>query len=127
MLADHAPMPTLATADLARAREFYEGTLGFTPADDVAEGVLYRAGNSSFLVYPSSFAGTNKATSMSFNVPSGDFEAIVGDLRGKGVDFDTFDLPVGTWTDGVADFGNGMKGVWFTDPDGNILNVDTMG
>ena len=84
MLADHAPMPTLATADLARAREFYEGTLGFTPADDVAEGLLYRAGNSSFLVYPTSFAGTNKATSMSFNVPSGDFEAIVGDLRGKG-------------------------------------------
>lgn len=125
MLADYAPIPTLGTADLARAREFYEGTLGLTPGKDAPEGVLYDAGNSSFLVYPSSFAGTNKATAMSFSVPDSAFDEIVAELRSKGVEFLTFEMP-GTWLDGVADFGNGMKGVWFTDPDGNILNVDSM-
>lgn len=127
MLADHTPIPTLGTADLPRAREFYEGTLGFTPGPDAPEGVLYQAGSSSFLVYPSGFAGTNKATAMSFTVSTDEFDGVVADLRGKGVAFLSFDLPVGSWADGVADFGNGVKGVWFTDPDGNILNVDAMG
>lgn len=127
MLADHAPMPTLGTADLPRAREFYERTLGFTPDNDVPDGVIYHAGKGSFLVYPSGFAGTNQATAMSFMVPAAEFDAIVADLRGKQVEFRTFEIPGGNWTDGVADFGDGMKGVWFTDPDGNILNVDSMG
>ena len=127
MLADHAPIPTLGTADLQRARAFYEGTLGFTPDDEVPEGVLYHAGDGSFLVYPSGFAGTNKATAMSFTVPAADFDAIVTELRGKQVSFLTFDLPEGGWDDGVAEFPDGMKGVWFTDPDGTILNVDATG
>lgn len=127
MLTDHTPVPTIAVADLARAREFYEATLGFVPSDGVPDGVLYESGGGRFLVYPSAFAGTSKATSMSFQVPDADFDALVTDLRGKGVGFLTFDLPPGAgWADGVADFGAGMRGVWFTDPDGNILNVDTL-
>ncbi len=126
MLADYAPVPTIAVADLARAREFYEGTLGFAP-DDASDGVLYRSGSGHFLVYPSAHAGTNRATAMSFQVPGADFDPLVADLRGRGVEFDTFDLPPGaSWVDGVADFGGGARGVWFTDPDGNILNADTM-
>lgn len=126
MLADYAPFPTIAVADLARAREFYEGTLGFPPAEDSVEGAFYRIGTGGFLVYPSSFAGTNRATAMSFQVPEGEFDALVADLRGRGVGFLTFELPEGAvWKDGVADFGASGRGVWFTDPDGNILNADT--
>ncbi|MGB8021415.1 MAG: hypothetical protein WCF04_09335, partial [Candidatus Nanopelagicales bacterium] len=75
MLADYAPIPTLAVADLERARTFYEGVLQLTPQGDVPEGVLYPAGSGAFLVYPSSFAGTNKATAMAFQVPPAAFDA----------------------------------------------------
>ena len=62
MLADHAAIPVLAVTDLDRAREFYEGTLGFSSGPEVPDGVIYRTSNGGFLVYPSAYAGTNKAT-----------------------------------------------------------------
>jgi catechol 2,3-dioxygenase-like lactoylglutathione lyase family enzyme len=127
MLADFAPIPTVAVTDLPRAQEFYEGVLGFSQDRDAPDGVMYRAGSGSFLVYPSSFAGSNKATYMSFQVPGDAFDDLVAGLRSKSVEFLTFETPVGTWSDGVADFGDGARAVWFTDPDGNILNIDTVG
>ncbi len=119
MLSDYNAIPTLAVADLDKARAFYEGATG-----DVPEGVLYSAGSGSFLVYPSPFAGTNKATAVSFQVPPEAFDAEVEALRAKGVTFLTFDMPDGTWEDGVANIEGMGKFVWFEDPDGNILNVE---
>lgn len=127
MLADHAPIPTLGVADLDRARAFYEGVLQFAPKNDVPEGVMYAAGSGAFLVYPSSFAGTNKATAMSFQVAPDVFDAEVATLRAGGVTFQTFEMPGVTWDDGVASFEGQGKAVWFEDPDGNILNIDAMG
>lgn len=124
MLSDFVPIPTLAVADLDRARRYYEGTLGFAPGPDTAGGVMYAAGGSSFLVYPSSYAGTNKATALSFQIPEGAFDAEVADLRARGVEFQTFDAEGLTWDDGVATF-DGTRSAWFEDPDGNILNVET--
>jgi len=123
MLAEFTAMPVLAVTDLDRARHFYEDTLGFTSTGDVPEGVVYRAGDTSFLVYPSSYAGTNKATAVSFQVPTHRFDAEVTELRGRGVAFQTFELDGVEWTDGVADFG-GTHAVWFADPDGNVLNAE---
>lgn len=124
MLSDYNAIPTLAVADLDKARAFYEGVLLMTPTGDVPEGVLYSAGSGSFLVYPSPFAGTNKATAVSFQVPPEAFDAEVEALRAKGVTFLTFDMPDGTWEDGVANIEGMGKFVWFEDPDGNILNVE---
>ena len=124
MLADHDAMPTLAVTDLARARQFYEEVLGFAPQGDVPDGVVYRSGSTSFLVYPSSFAGTNKATAISFQVPVDGFDAEVAALRAKGLTFQTFEVEGITWDDGVASWGEG-RSLWFEDPDGNILNVES--
>lgn len=127
MLADYAPVATLAVKDLQRAREFYEGVLGFAPNTDAPDGVFYAAGSGSFFVYPSGYAGTNKATSMSFQVPEGSFDSEVDALRGKGVSFQTFEMDGISWDDGVATFGDGgYRAVWFEDPDGNILNLDSV-
>ena len=126
MLGDHDPVATLAVKDLQVARDFYEGVLGLTPGGDVPDGVLYSAGSGSFLVYPSSYAGTNKATALSFQVPADAFDAEVSALRDKGVTFQSFEAEGLTWDDGVASFGDRYRGVWFADPDGNILNVDTV-
>lgn len=121
MLSDYTPMPSLATSDPERSRSFYEGTLGFAPGQAGADGVLYQAGSGAFLVYQSSFAGTNKATAMSFTVTDG-FDEEVQRLRDAGISFDTFDYDGIDWQDGVAVMGD-AKSVWFTDPDGNILNL----
>ncbi len=124
MLADYPPVPTLAVSDVDRARAFYEGTLGFTPRDDAPEGVMYHAGSGLFLVYPSSYAGTNQATAISFPVPGDRFDAEVSALREKGIEFLTFEMEGLVWADGVATMGS-TRAVWFTDPDGNIHTVET--
>ncbi|HEY3437895.1 MAG TPA: VOC family protein [Actinotalea sp.] len=123
MLSAFPAMPVLAVTDLDRARTFYEGTLGLSSAGPTIEGVIYDAGGVRLLVYPSSYAGTNKATAMSFDVPWDSFAAEVENLRLKGVQFQTFDMEGLTWNDGVAE-GDGMRSVWFADPDGNVLNVE---
>ncbi|RYV52046.1 VOC family protein [Pengzhenrongella frigida] len=124
MLADYLPIPAIAVKDLERARAFYEGTLGFSPAGDVPDGVMYRAGNSGFLVYPSEYAGTNKATAMSFQVTPGAFDDEVAALRAKGLSFQTFDIDGLVWDGDVAIMGD-AKAVWFADPDGNVLNLES--
>ncbi len=122
MLSDVTAMPTLPTADLDRARAFYEGVLGFVPGDDLPEGVRYRAGHGAVLVYPSQYAGTNQATALGFEVDPDRFDEEVSALRAAGVSFDTFEWEGVVWEDGVASM-EGGKAVWFRDPDGNILNL----
>lgn len=129
MLSDHPAMPCLAVRDLGRARQFYEQTLGFhavdvpgfTDADEMI-GVVYGTRSGGMLVYPSSFAGTNRATAVTFQVADEEFEQEIAALRSGGVEFQTFELPSGEWQDGVLTDGP-MRSVWFADPDGNILNV----
>lgn len=125
MLSDHTAIPVIAVTDMDRARAFYEGTLGFTTAGDVPDGVVYRTSNGGFLVYPSAYAGTNRATAVSFQLPADAFDTEVDALRAAGIELQTFDLPGdATWTDGVLSDGT-MKAAWFADPDGNVLNVET--
>lgn len=126
MLGDHSPTATIAVKDLATARDFYENTLGATPRNENSEGIIYGAGAGSFFVYRSEFAGSNKATAMSFMISEEAFDTEVAALRDKGVSFQTFDAPGLEWNDGVATMDDGQfKSVWFTDPDGNILNIDS--
>jgi catechol 2,3-dioxygenase-like lactoylglutathione lyase family enzyme len=123
MLSQHTPAATLPTADLPRARSFYEGTLGLTQQREGMGGVSYTCGDGMVFVYESEYAGTNKATAVTFEVPMSAFDAEVRALREKGVMFMTFDAQGLEWNEGVASIGDAMKAVWFTDPDGNILNV----
>ena len=77
------------------------------------------------LVYPSEYAGTNQATAATWAVGD-DFEAIVQDLKTKGVPFEHYDdLPETTREGDVHAMGD-LKGVWFKDPDGNILSLIDM-
>src|SRR6187397_13908 len=113
MLSAHPAIPVLAVTDVERAHAFYEGTLGFTHGDDeVPEGVLYATANGGFLVYPSAYAGTNKATAISFQLPPDVFDAEVAVLRAAGVELQTFDVPEGEWVDGVLTSGS-TKAAWF--------------
>jgi catechol 2,3-dioxygenase-like lactoylglutathione lyase family enzyme len=123
MFSDLQPAATLPAADLAKARSFYEDTLGLTP--NVSDfGVTYTCGGGTLFLYESAYAGTNKATAVSFQAAEDAFDNEIQDLRQKGISFMTFDIEGMEWNDGVAVAGP-VKSVWFTDPDGNILNVST--
>jgi len=124
MLSQHTPVATLPTRDLAKARAFYEDRLGFTPERESVAGVSYKSGDAMVFVYQSEYAGTNKATAVSFDVPLPAFDDEVQALREKGVSFMTFEAEGLEWNEGVASMmGEDMKSVWFTDPDGNVINV----
>jgi catechol 2,3-dioxygenase-like lactoylglutathione lyase family enzyme len=111
---------TLPVADLARAKDFYENTLGFKAEEENPAGVLYRVGESLVFVYSSQFAGTNQATAATLEVE--DLDATVGELRRRGVAFEEYDMPGLKTEDGIAEM-EGERGAWFKDPDGNIIAV----
>jgi len=121
MLGNKDAGATLAVSDIDRARDFYENTLGLTAIQEDPGGILYKSGNSVVLVYPSEFAGTNKATAASWAVGE-DFDAVVQDLTAKGTTFEHYDLPDTTREGDIHTTGD-FRAVWFKDPDGNILNV----
>jgi catechol 2,3-dioxygenase-like lactoylglutathione lyase family enzyme len=110
---------TIAVKKIAPAKKFYEGTLGLKPMPAEETGVQgYKSGNSSVLVYESLYAGTNKATAATWAVEN--LEAVVRDLKAKGVRFEHYDFPGATRQGDVHSTGK-TKAAWFKDPDGNIL------
>src|ERR1700682_60034 len=93
MLGKFDAMPTIAVKDLNAARKFYEQTLGLEPVQSEQMGVAgYKSGKSKLLVYQSSFAGTNKATAVTWAVGDA-LESIVNGLKAKGVKFEHYDFP----------------------------------
>ena len=122
MLGDKDAAATLAVSDLQAARDFYEHTLGLQVVQEPPGSVLYKSGSSVVLVYPSEYAGTNKATAASWAVGE-DFDAIVQDLKAKGVSFEQYDDLPDTTREGDVHLMGDLKAVWFKDPDGNILNL----
>src|SRR5205085_866505 len=112
----------VAVKNLDVAKKFYEGTLGLKPVHvEGGELIVYKSGNTTLNVYRSQYAGTNKATAVTWSV--GDKIAdVVGALRAKGVTFEHYDMP-GMKVEGDLHICGDMKVAWFKDPDGNILNV----
>ncbi len=115
-------MATIGVKDLKVARKFYEGTLGLKPVRTEETGVIgYKSGNSSILVYESRYAGTNKATAVTW-VVGDSLENIVSGLKAKGVAFEHYDMP-GMTRKGDIHVAGKMKNAWFKDPDGNIHSL----
>jgi len=121
MLRDTDAVATLAVKDLQAAAKFYERTLGLsraaTEGDEVA---VFESGDTKINVYRSSFAGTNKATALTWVVD--DVEDVVRTLKAKGVTFEHYDLPE-MRREGDIHIAGDIKVAWFKDPDGNILSV----
>ncbi|MER8499898.1 MULTISPECIES: VOC family protein [unclassified Mesorhizobium] len=122
MLANSNATANLAVKDLAKARAFYEGTLGLKEVhNEGGELIVYESGDTAINVYRSNFAGTNKATAVTWTVGD-ELGKIVKALKSKGVAFEHYDMP-GLALEGDVHVGQGMKVAWFKDPDGNILNL----
>jgi catechol 2,3-dioxygenase-like lactoylglutathione lyase family enzyme len=112
---------TIAVKDLKSARKFYEGTLGLYVEDARnPEAVTYTSGESRLFVYRSEFAGTNKATAVTWI--SKDLDAVAAGLKARGVAFEHYDFP-NMKREGDVHVAGSMRAAWFKDPDGNILAI----
>jgi len=107
--------------DVARARRFYEGKLGFRPKQEVAGGVVYEFGErTACFLYSTPNAGTSLASQAFWQVD--DAEREVAELKARGVMFEDYDLPGEKSPSGVISAG-GAKAAWFKDTEGNILAI----
>jgi predicted enzyme related to lactoylglutathione lyase len=92
MLANCTVQTTIPYLDYNRARQFYEDVLGFTPSQEVPGGVAYECGSgTSFVLYPSQFAGTAQNTAMGFL--TNDIEGEISSLQSRGIVFEEYNLP----------------------------------
>ena len=114
----------LPAEDLDRSRSFYHDTLGLE-VSEVSSGrqfFIHSGEGTKVLVYerPRTVA---EHTVLSFVVD--DVRATVAELRSRGVRFEEYDMPGLVTTDAIAEYSDGW-GAWFTDTEGNIVNIAQM-
>jgi catechol 2,3-dioxygenase-like lactoylglutathione lyase family enzyme len=124
MLRDMDATAMLPVRDIRVARDFYEGKLGLEPVGEDQDGMIrYRSGDSTIFAYESQYAGTNQGNALAWSVGD-EFDKIFEDLDAHGVSFEHYDLP-GLTLEGDVHVGDGFKAIWFEDPDGNILHINS--
>lgn len=120
MLQDAPLYAYIPAKDLARARNFYEGKLGFKPKEVTAGGVTYEfARQTACFLYPTPNAGTSKASQAFWQVD--DIVRVVKELKARGIQLEKYDIP-GMDADGILTEG-GARAAWFKDSEANIMAV----
>jgi catechol 2,3-dioxygenase-like lactoylglutathione lyase family enzyme len=119
----------LPAKDLDRARRFYSEKLGLEPVDERPGGLLYRGASGEFAIFLSAGESPGTFTQMGWEVD--DIEAVVAELRSRGVEFEEVDVPGLKTVDGIAEVeGNypsknssGERAAWFRDSEGNLIGM----
>jgi len=118
----------LPARDLGRAKAFYAEKLGIEPVEERPGGLRYECGGGRFSLFLSAGAASGDHTQMAWEVD--DIEAVVGELRGRGVVFEEVDGPGMRTVAGIADIdgnypsaGSGERAAWFRDSEGNLLGI----
>jgi len=126
MLSDYAVHPSLATGNVARAREWYAERLGLEPFLTFPSLLAYKVGQTVFTIFETPAAHTAKNTVALWRVA--DLRVEVGDLRSRGVVFEEQDFGGDERTiDGVMTTTDPNVGTvlnaWFRDGDGNWIGM----
>ena len=120
MLASGKLAGFLATTDYDKAREFYEGKLGFEFVRLDQYALVMRVGGHSIRISKIPNFTPRQGTVLGWEVT--DIVAVASWLRDRGVALEKYpfvqDQELGIWT-----APGGAKVAWFQDPDGNILSV----
>jgi catechol 2,3-dioxygenase-like lactoylglutathione lyase family enzyme len=126
----HSKVATrLPAQDLERARAFYAEKLGLEPIEERPGGLKYKCGNGYFALFESTGAPSGEHTQMAWEVD--DLDAVMSELRRRGVGFEDVDLPGLRTVDGIAEVvgnypsagGVGERAAWFRDSEGNLLGI----
>ena len=122
MFSDNRMIATLPASDMERADTFYREVLGVERFEDApGGGIRYGDDDSWFLVYPSEFAGTNKATAAAWRVD--DLGAVVAHLKAHDVELLEFDYEDFKTVDGIIEMPDFGRGAWFYDTERNIISL----
>ena len=128
MLRDSHVSTRLPAQDLDRARAFYAEKLGLEPAEERPGGLRYQCGSGQFSLFASAGRASGDHTQMAFTVD--DLDAVVAELRRRGVEFEEVDVPGLRTVDGIAQVegnypsaGTGERAAWFRDSEGNLLGI----
>lgn len=120
MLGDARAVAFAPTADLDRARAFYEGVLGLTVEGREPSALVLSAGGVRIrIIQPETFM-PSPATVLGFEVE--DIHAVVRALSARGVITERYSFNAQD-TGGVWNAPSGDKVAWLKDPDGNILSL----
>ena len=124
MLTNSKVTANIPASDLSRARDFYADKMGLSPKEELPGDVLvYRtAGGTDFQLYRTDYAGQAGHTIAQWHVT--DIESEVNDLKGKGVTFETYDLPGVQWDGDIASMEGMGRAAWFKDSEGNTMCLD---
>jgi len=121
MLKDSEAFSGFSAGDIAKAKEFYAGTLGLEVSESHGLLTLRLAGGNNVIIYPK--PNHVPATFTVLNFPVKDVDLAVDQLKKRGVRFEQYNLPnLKTDEKGIMR-GNGPTIAWFKDPAGNILSV----
>jgi catechol 2,3-dioxygenase-like lactoylglutathione lyase family enzyme len=120
MLGDHNIIAFIATGDAERARQFYEDVLGLRCIEDTPFALVFEARGTMLRIQKLSAFKPAPHSVLGWSVP--DIEAIIRELRDKGVRFERF-AEMAQDELGVWSAPSGAKVAWFKDPDGNILSL----
>jgi catechol 2,3-dioxygenase-like lactoylglutathione lyase family enzyme len=120
MLATSDVIAFAATADLPRARAFYEGALGLHLVDENPYGAVFDAHGTMLRLTVVAEVAHPGYTVLGWQVS--DISDLVDGLESRGVVFARYDGVEqdarGVWTSPGGD-----RIAWFTDPDGNVLSL----
>lgn len=108
------------TTDLARARSFYEATLGLSVVDENAYVCVFDAHGTMLRITAVTEVVRPGYTLLGWRVT--DMSEAVDSLESLGVVFARYD-GMDQDTHGVWTTPNGDRIAWFSDPDGNILSL----
>jgi hypothetical protein len=89
--------------------------------EEVGEGLWYQTGGGWFYLCPTPSTGTALNTAAGWTVT--DLEAVVEELRGRGVTFEDYDFGEMKTENGVLSVPGGYKAAWFKDSEGNTLEL----
>jgi catechol 2,3-dioxygenase-like lactoylglutathione lyase family enzyme len=128
MLQDSDVATRLPAQDLERARRFYAEKLGLEPVEERPGGLRYEGASGRFSLFASAGRPSGEHTQMAFEVD--DIDAVVTELRRRGVVFEEVDVPGLRTVDGIAEVegnypstGVGERAAWFRDSEGNLLGI----
>lgn len=121
--------PRLPAQDLERARRFYSEKLGLEPAEERPGAVMYYFAEGKFGLFQSTGKPSGEHTQLGFDVD--DIDAVVDELRSRGVVFEEYDFPGLKTENGIAEVegnypskgGKGERAAWFYDSEGNLLGI----
>ena len=126
LLANSRTITKLPAQDLDRARAFYRDRLGLTPVEERDGGLRYVVASGEFHLFLSTGRASGESTQVGFEVE--DIDAVVAELRSRGVVFGEIDAPGFKVVDGIIEVegnypskGEGERGIFFHDSEGNLL------